>query len=596
MKSSVVALTLGTACLAAGVAAVLIWERPNAERPVSAARFAPAETLLFAECPDLAATAGRWRETDLSQMLQEPEVQAFLAQPLAALENGKGFPAALADLARTQPRQAFLAVADLNQNMPHAVGGLALGGGRAAMDALIAQARAQVQTASPQGQWERQDYGGFQIESFRTGGITLAWAFAKDWYFAANDVELLKGTLDRFTGKLATSLENAPFYRRCGRFLPARPDFRLFAQSGALSDRLLTHWITPAQETQPEEKSAAQPSIRAAALASRFEGRRMRDTLFLYRPGAKLEPSLNGKTLGLTTPTTLFYGALAPRAASTTPSQRGNPKQPAPGAIPVEFLQAAALNPPPATLAQFQTAFGPEHALLLDWPEKTAQPGLFLASEIRDPAAARRFVESAFRAWARSEASGVSLWTFAGNSPDQARFHPSVALTSRHFLAGLSPESLQPFASLANAPLPGGPTLQQSPAFLGAMAAVPRPQTAVAYLDARPLFERLYGILRPAALLWGNGMQPPGGAVDFSKLPSAEVIARHLSPLSLSAVQTEGGTLVESTGPVSFLEIGAGLGGIVLRAALPLKPSPGVRKDAPRQPMAPLEGPAPSTP
>lgn len=594
MKSSH-ALALAAVCLAAGLTAVLVRARPNADRLVSAARLVPAETLLFAECPDLSASAGRWHETDLYRISQEPEVQAFLARPRAALSGSGGWPEALEKLARTQPRQAFLAVAELTNNMPHAVGGLAFQNGRAEIEALLAQARAQAKIASPQGHWETVIYGGFEIESFRANGLTLAGAFAGNWYFVANDVELLKATLDRFAGKLTTSLGAAPSYRESGRFLPTQPDFRFFAQPGALSERLLAHWNMPVQETLSDGNGAPH-ALRAIALASRFEGRRMRDTLFFYRPSQVPLPLLNGQTLGLTTPNTLFYGALAPRVAAAPP-QQGAPKPPGPGAIPVDFLQAAALHAPPATLAQFQSAFGPEHALLLDWPDKMAQPGLFLACEIRNPAAARQFVESAFRAWARSEAEGVSLWTFSGNGPEQAHFHPAVALTARHFLAGLSPESLQPFASLANMPVADGQTLRQSPAFLGAMAAVPPPQMAVAYLNAKPLFEHLYGILRPAALLWGNGMLPAGTSFDFTKLPSTEAVARHLTPLSLSAVQNDAGILVESAGPVTFLEIGVGLGGILLPSMIQTGTPPGLRQGTPQRPLAaPLSAPVPGNP
>lgn len=573
---------------AAGMAAFLAITRTEA--PLPAARLVPAETLLLAECPDLLGTVVRWRETDLARMLREPEIQAFLARPLAALQASAGG-AWLPLLKDLQPRRGFLALADLNQNIPLAVGGVSLGD-RAQAEALLARVRARLAAASPRGRWERQRYGGFQIESFTADGITVCGAFAKEWFFAANDVELLKGTLDRFAGKLSTSLEAAPTYRQCARHLPERADLRLFAQAGSLSERLLTQWIAPAQAAPPAAAAPVRTGFRAAALASRFEGRRLRDTLFLYRPGQRPQPVLNGKTLALTTPQTLFYGALAPRTATPAPSP-GKPKLPSPGAIPVEFLQAAALNPPPATLTQFHTAFGPEHALLLNWPGNLAEPGLFLACEIRDPAAARRFVESAFRAWARSEAAGVSLWTFTGNRPEQTRFHPSVALTSRHFLAGLSAESLQPFASLANAPVPDGPTLRQSPAFQTAMATIPAPQTAVAYLDAGPLFERLYGMLRPVILLWGNGMLPPGGPVDFTKLPAPATIARHLSPLSLSAAQTGDGVVIESAGPVTFLELGAGIGGAALAASRSGKATPRPPEAGPRQPMAPLSAPAP---
>jgi len=592
MKRTVVAIALAGTCLAAGVA---LWHHHRAEnRYFAAAQLLPAETLLLADFPDLPATAIRWRETALCEIFNEPQVQVFLAKPLAKLQE-KGIQSSLAQI---QPKRAFLAVTSVTNNMPRAVGGFSFGGDRAEVEKLVVKARVRAQRASPHGKFERLSYGTFQIESFSDNGITLAGCFAKNWYFVANDIDLLKTTLDRFTGKTLTALALAPTYQQSQAVLPLHPDFRLFAQPGVLSDRLLAR-LNASGRTVDLQESVALRKIRAVALATRLEGRRIRDTLFLYQPETTPRPILNGKTLALTTPNTLFYAAMAPLISDEVP-QRGDPRV-VPGIIPMRILLAA-LNPPPATLLQFKTAFGPEHAVLLDWPSGVAQPNLFLACEIRDPAEARRFMESVFHAWSRADAEGVSFWTLTMDDPTMAQFHPTVALTAHHLLVGLSPESLKPFASNAIHPPTEGATLEQSSAFQGVMASLPKPQTGIAYLDAKPLFERVYGWLRPAAMLWGNGIAGFGGWVDFCKIPTTTVIAEHLSPIGLSATQTDSGILFESTGPVSFLELGAGVGTATLLVAMPaIREKPSLpRKGAPGiippNPATPLAAPSFTTP
>ena len=588
MKRTLVAVALAAACLAAGG---VLWWRAQ-ERAVCAAQLVPAETLLLAEFPDLPATAMRWNETDLCAMLREPQVQAFLARPLAALQKEDLWAGTLRSVAQVKPRQAFLAVASVTNNLPRAVGGFAFAGRRAEVERLVAQARAQARSASPNGRLERLRYRAFTIETFSDNGITLAGCFAKNWYFLANDVDLLKTTLDRFSGNTVTALERAAAYRQSQALLPPHADFQVFTQPGVISERLLTRLQASGQGFDSQENTALR-KIRAVALSTRLEGRRMRGSLFLYQPEAALRPVLNGKTLSLTTRNTLFYASMASLIPDEIP-QHGTPRA-FPGLIPMRTLLAA-LNPPPATLSQFKTAFGPEHAVLLDWPADAAQPNVFLAGEIRDPAGARRFMESVFHAWSRADAEGISFWTLTMDAPGMAQFHPTVALTAHYFLAGLSPESLKPFALSAAHPTRTGATLEQSPAFQAGMATLPKPEIAVAYLDAKPLFERVYGWLRPLAMSLGNDTENSGATVDFSKLPPASAIANHLSPLCLSAVQAPAGILLESTGPVSFLELGEGMGGAALLLAMPElqeKPSALRKESPPSLPAAPLSAPGP---
>jgi len=584
MKRTLVGVVLAAACLAMGGA---LWWRVQ-ERSVCAAQLVPAEMLLLAECPDLPATAMRWKETALYALYHEPQVQAFLAQPLAALQKNDAWAGMLRSLTQIQPKQAFLAVTSVTNHMPRAVVGLAFAGQRAEVERLLAQAREQARSASPNGKLEYLPYRTFSIETFSDNGITLAGCFAQNWYFVANDVDLLKTTLDRFSGKTISALESTSAYRQSLALLPPRSDFRLFTQPGVISDRLLTRLNA---SLDPQE-SAALRKIRAVALSTRLEEQRMRGSLFLYQPETALRPVLNGKTLGLTTTNTLFYAAMAPLISDDTP-QRGEPRV-FPGLIPMKILLAA-LNSPPATLGLFKTAFGPEHAFLLDWPAGEIQPNVFLVSEIRDPAEARRFMESVFHAWNRADTEGISIWTLTMDDPAMAQFHPTVALTAHHLLVGLSPESLKPFASNAvHLPQGTGATLEQSPAFQAAMATLSKPQVGIAYLDAKPFFERVYGLLRPCAMLWGNGIEGLNGVVDFSKLPVTSVIANHLTPICLSAVQTNSGILLESTGPVSFLELGEGIGVGALFLALPgLQEKQSLLRNGstPSAPGAPLSAP-----
>ena len=177
--------------------------------------------------------------------------------------------------------------------------------------------------------------------------------------------------------------------------------------------------------------------------------------------------------------------------------------------------------------------------------------------------------------------------------------HPAVALAGGHLVAGLSSESLKPFALRAfTSPASGKATLEHSPDFRASLGPLARPETGLAYLDAAAFFERLYGSLRPALLLWGTTVPWLGQYADFSQLPSAQTVSRHLSPIGLTVRQTGEGVIVDTAGPVSFVEVGAGLGAAAFYALLPAlrtrdQPAPGI---APPPSLKPLSQPAPAGP
>ena len=99
---------------------------------------------------------------------------------------------------------------------------------------------------------------------------------------------------------------------------------------------------------------------------------------------------------------------------------------------------------------------------------------------------------------------------------------------------------------------------------------MPKGTDAVGYVDAKVLFERTYGLLKPMAAL-GVMMAPQANDyVDVNKLPDVETISKHLSPIVYSQSSDEQGALMESVGPVTFLQAELGAGGLLGASAIPV--------------------------
>lgn len=91
-----------------------------------------------------------------------------------------------------------------------------------------------------------------------------------------------------------------------------------------------------------------------------------------------------------------------------------------------------------------------------------------------------------------------------------------------------------------------------------------KPTNAFGYADTRAFFLRIYDTAKPALTLWMMMSPEANKVVDASKLPPADAIAKHLTPIVFSQAAVENGTLAESVGPVTF---GQALVGFVAAAA-----------------------------
>jgi hypothetical protein len=88
---------------------------------------------------------------------------------------------------------------------------------------------------------------------------------------------------------------------------------------------------------------------------------------------------------------------------------------------------------------------------------------------------------------------------------------------------------------------------------------VPPPTNFFAYIDTALLFSRLDATLRPILLMGAAFMPAMNEHVDLSKLPEAEIITKHLSPIVTSQRYTADGYITESVGPITLNQCGIAL-------------------------------------
>jgi len=580
MKKAVLTI-VAAGIVAGGVATGILVLKKKSAGGFSAAEVLPAETIALVEFPDLKTTGLRWKETSLWKIAHEPEVQAFLERPRAQLPKNETWEAVKTHLRQASVRDAFVAVTAIENNNPRVVGGVSFDGSRKEIEALVAKAREKARAAAPEGKADLIRYNTFEIESFSREGVTLAGAFAGNWYLAANDLDLLKATLDRVSGgSRENALSGNEVFQKSLARGASNPELRVFVKLEALTERLLALAAFSGKAVDPAQAEEIR-KMKALGYTARFEGERIRDTTFILSPGAAKVPSLNGTTLALTSPATFLYYGFAPILPEHWEVPSGVPDRS--GVLAMMESLSERLAQQGFDAAEFQKAFGPEFGVLSDWEPAAQTPSFGIVAEVRNEALARKFAETCLGEWARAEGSGstkgATFWTAPAGGNGMVRFAPTAALTSRYFLLGLDSGSVQAAAARISA---GGDTLAKNPVFEGAAATVRKAGTGIGYLDTKTVFERTYGTLRPLAMLYAGFVPQLATYIDVAKLPTTEPISKHLLPTVLTASQTEDGFLTESTGSVTFAQGGALIGAAVASAVVPALdgtlPLPGLGK------------------
>ena len=193
-----------------------------------------------------------------------------------------------------------------------------------------------------------------------------------------------------------------------------------------------------------------------------------------------------------------------------------------------------------------------------------------LASDVRDAGKARAFVDILTsgqlggEAWRKTEHSGITLFSPLTEGPEE--MSPALALTEQFALVGLNTDTV--VKALAQVQ-EGHARLDSIPAYTTAAKSITAPTSGFAYLDLPTLFERGYAVLKPL-LAMSLAFSPDAGRyVDLGQLPPAETISKHLGPIVYSQSNTDRGTLIESTGPITLNQLALGVTAGAVGAILP---------------------------
>ena len=573
--------------LGAGGAAVYLFQkqRHGATSTESIGECLPADAQLLLSVPDVEGTLAEWKTTDLYKIWAEPEVQDFLARPLSRLPPHQDFDDTVGKIIRLSPTNVFAAVTALDEktNQPHVVAGFDFKGDKADVEALLAGPKDALRKQSPGGKADLLEYQGHALETFDDGtGNVLASTYLDHRYLIANDVTLLKATLDRCDHRApapggANTLDKDPDFQTVVAKLPARHATLAFVRPQAGLHRIIDLMAATGQPVDAARRGELD-KLKALGATTTIENGKLRDTLYYLAPGMNLDlAKLQMGSLALSSPATLIYGA----AMFDLPAQFNLPAgPPAPGTPGGGLLAgvqelAATLQAHGLTTERFRSAFGNEVSLHVDWPANRTQPALLATVDVRDRAAAGKFVDDltntlmAEGAWQVSQANGLTFHTL---SPANISYvSPTLTLTDKHLVFGLDPEEVREAAQREKT---GGPNFTDGDAYKNALGMVAPPNTAFVYLDSAGLFEKVYGTVRGFALFGAALLYPQlGEYVDFTKLPNAQTVSKHLSPTIFSQKSDQEGSLLESVGSFTLGEAASVVIGGASAVALPMMQS-----------------------
>jgi len=560
MKKSIVSVFI---FLLAVVLLLMIYlKRTTTLAESKASELLPGDTVAVLEVSDLQRSAARWKETALCKIIQEPEVQAFLEKPESKIPGNQQVEEKLAGAQKLGAKELFFAVTTIAGNMPKFVAGFDYTGERSDAEALVAGLKTQLKTNFPAGKSDIEKYGESEIETFDFNDMRIASVFKGHWFFASDDLDLLKSTLDRLDGKadVNTSLRQNSAYKTSILKLPQSSDVSWFVQPQTLADRLVTLMSVSDPSFDPKRLDGLK-KIQAISGGVKLDGEKIRDAIYVFQPGRGAEPLMARNSLAFTTPDTLFYYAAVLNMA-------GAPKLPDPSLDSTGILRTLdslrqALESAGLTYGDFEDSFGPEVGVMVDWPASAMQPSLLLTLDVKNSAKAQKFIETlvggqaGFPAWAKQDIAGTHYYSLPQQAAGIVPVTPVLALTDKALLFGPAFESVQNAVQQAKA---GGVGLDKSAGFQAAVNTVGKPSKALVYIDGKALFEKVYNLVINPLKIMAMFNPHANDYADISKLPATETISRHLSPIIYSQSTDADGILMESSGPVTLSQTAFALG------------------------------------
>jgi hypothetical protein len=313
----------------------------------------------------------------------------------------------------------------------------------------------------------------------------------------------------------------------------------------------------------------------------------MHDIIFLGMPNLDQGAILTRSSLTLGTKETFFYLAMRLNLGEKIDVLN---RTPGIGGGVQNFFQS--LSDSGVTKKDWNAAFGSEMGWLADWPPSDHWPSLLLTLPVTDMAKASNILEAIMRAderavWTQTEKDGVRYFSMQSLA-NLVAITPTIALSDKVFVAGSNPVWVEEAIKRS-----GGTSSELADSNVYKMAArlVLAPTNFFAYVDTPLLYSRLDASLRPMLLMAAVFMPALTKLVDLSKLPSPEVITKHLSPIVSTQRYDRDGYVAESIGPITLdqsvigLAILSGISATARQKAVSALSGPGT---------APLGNPKPS--
>ena len=528
------------------------WDLSQIASTTSVSVLLPRKTIFLAHMPDFNRTRDQWHHSDIYLLYREPAVQDFLRKPLASLSTRDTASQTLREIEQLDPKDAFFALTSIDDNSPKLAGGFRFHGSVADAERLIGKWRSKLLERNAGAKHEKRQYEGHQIDLIVASPFTLATAYDGPWFFAASDLTDLQAMLDRADRRakdLKETLTKDDAYRTAVSHRPSDYAAYFYLQPKPLLERLaaLRTAIQPSGTSKPNTFSGLE-QVQSISGVTRFENGKIHDIIFLGMPNLDRGATLTRSSLTLGTKETFFYLAMRLNLGEKIDVLN---RTPGIGGGVQNFFQS--LSDSGVKKKDWNAAFGSEMGWLADWPASDHWPSLLLTLPVTDMAKASNILEAIMRAderavWTQTEKDGVRYFSMQSLA-NLVAITPTIALSDKVFVAGSNPVWVEEAIKRS-----GGTSSELADSSVYKMAArlVLAPTNFFAYVDTPLLYSSLDASLRPMLLMAAVFMPALTKSVDLSKLPSPEVITKHLSPIVSSQRYDRDGYVAESIGPITL--------------------------------------------
>jgi hypothetical protein len=542
--------------LAAAVAAGTIWwgfYRTNHTSSLGVASLLPKETLALVHVPDFNRSRGEWHRTDLYQLWKEPAMQDFLAKPRSKVATEGRVGHTVDDISTLEIKDAFFAVFSIEARAWEWGGGFRCTSDVEKAAKIVDQWKANAVTHDAEVKRETIDYQGRTIQNESSGIWKLSTVWAGQWFFFANDIENLKALLDRADGRVKdahATLSADEAFLAASKHMPASYAALAYTRVDQLVEKLV-----PAGEKSETSRDqlAMLRQVRTFCAATAFDGGRMRDTAFVGMPKIAEIGSLTRASLPIANKDTFLYAATV-----LDLRKEMEPGWQTPGLGWLSGLQkfTRLLSANGISAEEWKAAFGSEVGIVGTWGTSSQWPSLVAAMAVKDSPKATQIVTIITSAntddvrWTHREKEGVHYYS-SGSGLQLFSFSPTIGLSDRMLVVGADNGSVEA-AMQRNAV--GASELAASRNFQNAERAVPTAQQAFVYVDPALVYARFDMTLRPLLAMGAAFLPAVADTVDLGKLPPADIITKHLSPMAMSQSYRGDGYVAESVGSVPFYQ------------------------------------------